>query len=45
MAGSILELIKEQTVLLDGGFGTELIPPQGLLGCQCFSGGGRMVAM
>jgi 5-methyltetrahydrofolate--homocysteine methyltransferase len=32
MAGSILELIKEQTVLLDGGFGTELISrgfPQG----------------
>lgn len=32
MAGSILKLIKEQTVLLDGGFGTELISrgfPQG----------------
>jgi 5-methyltetrahydrofolate--homocysteine methyltransferase len=32
MARSILELIKEQTVLLDGGFGTELISrgfPQG----------------
>jgi 5-methyltetrahydrofolate--homocysteine methyltransferase len=32
MAGSIFELIKEQTVLLDGGFGTELISrgfPQG----------------